>query len=203
MALSRDVPPQVVIPAVVEGRDLAVWRSQSGRIAAWDDRCPHRGMRLSHGFVRGEALSCIYHGWSYNEAGLCQRIPAHPDLVPPDAIRVPVQVATESGGVIWVALQETDQAPPTLAGFEPLRSVTVEADAATVAAEAGAAIDAAGALSVVVAGTPCVLLVQSLPAGRVALHVLVASRTSAASQAGVSRALEDLRRRAESERQPA
>ena len=21
-------------------------------------------MRLSHGFVRGEALSCIYHGWS-------------------------------------------------------------------------------------------------------------------------------------------
>ena len=203
VALSRDVPPQVVIPSVVDGRELAVWRSQSGRVAAWDDRCPHRGMRLSHGFVRGEALSCIYHGWSYNEAGLCQRIPAHPDLVPPDAIRVPVQVAAESGGVIWVALQETGQAPPSLGEFVPMRSVTVEAPATTVAALTGVEIDTAGALSVDLAETPCVLLVQNLPADRVALHVLVAAGTSAAAQAGVSRALEDLRRRAESERQPA
>ena len=74
-------------------------------------------MRLSHGFVRGEALSCIYHGWSYAQSGQCQRIPAHPDLEPPEAIRVPVHHATESGGVVWVALSATTAAPPALTGL--------------------------------------------------------------------------------------
>ena len=67
--------------------ELAVWRSASGRIAAWRDRCPHRGMRLSHGFVRGESLNCIYHGWTYGADGACRRIPAHPEVVPPATIR--------------------------------------------------------------------------------------------------------------------
>ncbi|WP_234870392.1 Rieske 2Fe-2S domain-containing protein [Allitabrizicola rongguiensis] len=200
MALSRDVPPQVVIPTFVDGRELAVWRSQSGRIAAWDDRCPHRGMRLSHGFVRGESLSCIYHGWSYNEAGLCQRIPAHPDLVPPEAIRVPTVAAVESDGIIWVASEPASQPPPTLTGLVALRSLTVEAPATAIATAAGMPIDQDGALRPDLAGIACVLLVQPIPGDRTVLHVLVASNASPAAQAAVSRALEDLRRRVESER---
>lgn len=67
IALSADLLPGTVIPARIGLRDLALWRSQSGRLAVWEDRCPHRGMRLSHGFVRGEALSCFCHGWSYGQ----------------------------------------------------------------------------------------------------------------------------------------
>ena len=91
VALSADIPPATVAPGLFGDHDLALWRSASGRIAAWFDRCPHRGMRLSHGFVRGEALSCIYHGWSYGASGGCRHIPAHPNLEPPEAIRVPVR----------------------------------------------------------------------------------------------------------------
>jgi len=60
--------------------DLVVWRSASGVLSAWENRCPHRGMRLSHGFVRGESLACAYHGWHFECSGRCHYIPAHPDF---------------------------------------------------------------------------------------------------------------------------
>ena len=87
VALARDLPPLGVLPVCVDGIDMALWRSATGRLAAWADRCPHRGMRLSHGFVRGETLACIYHGWVYGEDGACRHIPAHPAMVPPATIR--------------------------------------------------------------------------------------------------------------------
>ncbi|MGO7733734.1 Rieske 2Fe-2S domain-containing protein, partial [Rhizobium johnstonii] len=68
VALSRDFPFGTVMPAWTSAGSIALWRSASVRISASADRCPHRGMRLSHGFVRGEALSCIYHGWIYGQA---------------------------------------------------------------------------------------------------------------------------------------
>jgi phenylpropionate dioxygenase-like ring-hydroxylating dioxygenase large terminal subunit len=193
VALARDLPRLCVMPVSVGGTQLALWRSATGRVAAWADRCPHRGMRLSHGFVRGEALSCIYHGWSYGADGQCLRIPAHPDLVPPEAIRVPVFHATESGGVVWVATQATDAVPPKVDG-SPLRSLTVEG--AVDWAAHGFSVSglvARGQLS----GVTVTVLVQLLPDGRQALHVLADATTSPRDLKQVSRDFEDLRRQAE------
>ena len=193
VALARDLPRLCVMPVCVDGIELALWRSATGRLAAWADRCPHRGMRLSHGFVRGEALSCIYHGWSYGTDGQCLRIPAHPDLVPPEAIRVPVYHAMESGGVVWVATQATDALPPSVDG-SPLRSLTVEAAVDWGAAGFAASGEVArGQMS----GVAVTILVQLLPFGRCALHVLAEATASPAALREVSRGLEDLRRQAE------
>jgi phenylpropionate dioxygenase-like ring-hydroxylating dioxygenase large terminal subunit len=193
VALSRDLPCLGVMPVSVDGMDVALWRSAAGRLAAWSDRCPHRGMRLSHGFVRGEALSCIYHGWSYGSAGNCLRIPAHPDLVPPEAIRVPVFHAVETGGVVWVAPRAPDAPPPTVQGLA-LRSLTVEASVDWSAA--GFALSgpvARGTLS----GVAATILVQPLPQGRMALHVLADEAASPAMLIEASRGLEALRRQSE------
>lgn len=194
VALSRDVPPLVVLPVVAGGCELALWRSASGRIAAWADRCPHRGMRLSHGFVRGEALSCIYHGWSYGAAGNCLRIPAHPDLEPPETIRVPVHVAAEAGGLIWVAPSAPEAPLPDPGALQPLRSLTVEAGAAAVLALSGLAGDtlARGHL----AGVEVAVAVQPIGPARCALHVLTGA-AGAAERIALSRELDALRRRAE------
>lgn len=194
VALLRDLPPLVVMPVTVDGVDLALWRSASGRIAAWADRCPHRGMRLSHGFVRGEALSCIYHGWSYAQSGQCQRIPAHPDLEPPEAIRVPVHHAAEAGGVIWVALDTVTTSPPALAGVQPLRSVTL--DTRFDPASAGLT-ESGGAWRGTLGGVAVAVLVQSLPDNRCALHVLADAKASPADLVAASRGIETLRRQAE------
>ena len=195
-ALSQDIPSGSAAPGQLGDKDIVIWRSASGRIAAWSDRCPHRGMRLSHGFVRGEFLSCIYHGWRYGDGGQCHRIPAHPELTPPDAIKVPVFAVTESDGVVWVAQKdaEPEAPPPGLAGFSPLRTLRLSARPETVAAAfGGTGLDLRGELG----GCAVVVLIQPLQGDQCNLHALAAKGASTATLDRVSAALEALRRQAE------
>ncbi|MBB5575666.1 MULTISPECIES: Rieske 2Fe-2S domain-containing protein [Rhizobium] len=195
VALSADLLPGAVMPAWTSAGPLALWRSQSGRTTASSDRCPHRGMRLSHGFVRGEALSCIYHGWSYSPAGGCVRIPAHPNLVPPETIRVTVQEVEESDGIIWVAVGQPETKPWRLGDLVPLRSLTVEAGIAAIEAAADAKTDSNGLISV--ADFPWVRLLATEQLGRTLIHVLIEQDRSPADRIAASRIAEALRRQAE------
>ena len=138
VALSDDLPLGMAMPCRLEGRDLAVWRSASGQAFVWGDRCPHRGMRLSQGFVRGEALSCIYHGWRYGHDGGCVYIPAHPDLVPPKSICATTYKCGEADGLIWAALEETTETIPPVPTGIPVRSMQVDAAISQVALHFGA-----------------------------------------------------------------
>lgn len=201
VALSADLPPATVIPAWTPAGSIALWRSQSGRVSASSDRCPHRGMRLSHGFVRGEALSCIYHGWSYSPAGGCVRIPAHPDLVPPETIRVAVQTVEESDGVIWVAAGQPAAQPPRLGNLIPLRSLTVEAGIAEIEAVAGAKANADGLINV--AEYPWVRLLPAPQGDRTLVHVLIEQNRSIEDRVAASRIAEALRRQAEARQKEA
>lgn len=129
VALSPDLPEAGVMRAVIDGTqplDLVVWRSRSGQVSAFDNRCPHRGMRLSFGFVRGERLSCIYHGWQYGEDGGCRHIPAHPDMTPPASICANTYACRDHDGVIWIS-QDVDKSGdlPNFGG-QGLRSLSVE-----------------------------------------------------------------------------
>ena len=123
IGLSRDLAPNRVMRADVHGLDLAVWRGPDNTLHAWGNRCPHRGMRLSHGFVRGGRLACLYHGWQYRQDGGCAYIPAHPELEPPSTIHAQVFSVTEADGVIWVAQDEEAVAAESAASV-PLRSLS-------------------------------------------------------------------------------
>ncbi|MEF0941891.1 Rieske 2Fe-2S domain-containing protein [Rhizobium sp. BR 362] len=195
VALSADLPPGTVMPAWTSAGPLALWRSQSGRASASSARCPHRGMRLSHGFVRGEALSCIYHGWSYSPAGGCVRIPAHPNLVPPETIRVTVQEVEEADGIIWVAVGQPETKPSRLANLIPLRSLTVEAGIASIEAAAGARTDTNGLFDV--PDFPWVRLLATEQVERTLIHILIEQDRSPSDRITASRVAEALRRQAE------
>lgn len=129
VGLSADLLPSMAMPARVDGQDLAIWRAESGQTHVWGDRCPHRGMRLSRGFVRGETLACIYHGWQYGNDGGCTQIPAHPNLVPPKTICATTYACAEYSGVIWVALQTTTQVCRSFPGQAAVRSLAIKASA--------------------------------------------------------------------------
>jgi nitrite reductase (NADH) small subunit len=44
--------------------NVAVFRLADGRMFAVEDRCPHRGARLSVGVVYdGDKIACLDHGW--------------------------------------------------------------------------------------------------------------------------------------------
>ncbi len=121
---SDELAPGAVRRATLLGRDLALWRGESGRFHAWDNRCLHRGSRLSLGFVRGDRLACRYHGWHYGEDGICSLIPAHPAMTPPDSVCVPRYAAAEAGGLLWVSLAGPD-APPAVEDFTYCRSLAL------------------------------------------------------------------------------
>jgi phenylpropionate dioxygenase-like ring-hydroxylating dioxygenase large terminal subunit len=37
---------------------VVLWRDSEGVLHAWEDRCPHRGTRLSMGSLQDDALTC-------------------------------------------------------------------------------------------------------------------------------------------------
>jgi phenylpropionate dioxygenase-like ring-hydroxylating dioxygenase large terminal subunit len=136
IALSRDVPVGVTRAVIVDTREVMIWRGEDGMAHVWEDRCPHRGMRLSLGFVRGNALNCLYHGWQYGAGANCLRIPAHPDLTVPPTIRANAYAAAETGGMVWMSGDSAD-APPQLPELTPVISLAIEAAPERVLAELG------------------------------------------------------------------
>ncbi|WP_454631426.1 Rieske 2Fe-2S domain-containing protein [Bradyrhizobium cenepequi] len=119
------------------GRELVVWRDSADTSHVWEDRCPHRGMRLSFGFVRDNHIACLYHGWQYDTSAQCRYIPAHPDLAVPGTIRVATYPSIERLSIVW-AYDELDGDPPQEIGLAerapttPVRSLYVDASAAKV-----------------------------------------------------------------------
>ena len=94
------------------GQDLVLWREAGGAAHAWRNRCPHRGMRLSYGSVRGDRLVCRYHGWQYDGTGRCRYIPAHPAGKPPNRVCVASYPCRERHGLVWVCLEGGEDAEP-------------------------------------------------------------------------------------------
>jgi len=132
IGLAQDLPPKGVMRAQIGTTDLAVWRSASGVVSAWENRCPHRGMRLSHGFVRGESLACAYHGWHYNCAGKCHYIPAHPELEPPGKITPVIYSVVEQADVIWVNTEDEAKPVHLPTDVVGVRRISIQSNLATV-----------------------------------------------------------------------
>lgn len=109
----------------VLGRDLVLWRAADapGGVAAFDDRCPHRGAALSLGRVVDGQLQCAYHGWCFESGGACVRIPAVPGFAPPPGHAADAWRVAEAHGLFWVARDPVDPAPPACAGVPARRVV--------------------------------------------------------------------------------
>lgn len=203
IGLSRDLPPKRVMRANVDGQDMVIWRAADGTIAAWDNRCPHRGMALSHGFVRGNSLACLYHGWHYAASGRCALIPAHPDLDPPETIHATAFDVRESGGVIWVSATGPIEATiADLPALTPLRSFLVEAPTAAVQ-RAVTQVPLAGTFAVArdgalydMAGTTIAILCNPMDT-TTQVTVLVEPNAARDAQKTLSRWCEAMRRNAE------
>ena len=76
IAKSADIAPQTVRAVKALGADLVLWRDINGRLHCLEDRCPHRGARLSHGNVREAGISCSYHGVTVDGSGVIAEVPA-------------------------------------------------------------------------------------------------------------------------------
>jgi ferredoxin-NADP reductase/nitrite reductase/ring-hydroxylating ferredoxin subunit len=134
VASTHDVPYRHVHQAQLLGRELAVWRADDDYVNVWENRCLHRGVRLSIGSNDGTELRCQYHGWRYaNRSAGCTYIPAHPADAPARTICNRTFDSVERYGLIWSGEQPVGDPPiiDTLEAGTPfgLRNLPVNASA--------------------------------------------------------------------------
>ena len=160
VASSTDLVPRHVFAGRLWGQELALWRADDGHVNAWENRCLHRGVRLTIGVNLGHELMCQYHGWRYaNRTASCTYIPAHPADAPARTICNRTYPVLERGGLVWAALDAAADPAQLPALSEPglvLRPLPLDVPAAEVEA----------ALADAFAGDPVSFFVQPVDAGR-------------------------------------
>lgn len=101
-----------LLPRMVLGEQLVLFRTETGEAAALIDRCAHRFARLSGGELRGDHVVCPYHGMEYRPDGRCVRIPGQERV--PEQARVRSFPVLERYGLIFVWMGEPALADPKL-----------------------------------------------------------------------------------------
>ena len=73
---SEDLPNGHSKPIRIMSEDFALYRGESGQAQVIDYRCPHRGAQMHLGWVEGDDIRCVYHGWKFECGGQCIEQPA-------------------------------------------------------------------------------------------------------------------------------
>jgi 5,5'-dehydrodivanillate O-demethylase len=78
LAIDRgvDLKPGEVKPIRIMSEDYALYRGADGRAQVIEYRCPHRGAQMHLGWVEGNDIRCVYHGWKFDCTGQCLEQPA-------------------------------------------------------------------------------------------------------------------------------
>lgn len=120
IALSRSVAPGQAREVRLLGEDLALYRGQGGMPHLLANRCAHRLTKLHTGWIEGDELRCMYHGWKYDARGHCVDRPAE-RAGSHDRVRIPSYAVHEYCGIIFAYLGEGEPPPfelPRKAKFE-------------------------------------------------------------------------------------
>jgi phenylpropionate dioxygenase-like ring-hydroxylating dioxygenase large terminal subunit len=98
---SGELPPGKLLARPFMGREVVVFRTQSGQAAAVDAYCPHLGAHFGFGgSVEGELLRCPFHGFCFDGQGNCVRT-GYGTRPPPRAV-LPVYPLCEVNGILMV-----------------------------------------------------------------------------------------------------
>ncbi len=93
------------------GRELVLFRTESGKATLLDAHCPHLGAHLAFGGeVVGETIRCPFHHWRMDTSGACVEVPSC-DRIPPKA-KIRAWDVVEQNGMIK-AWFHPEGAPPS------------------------------------------------------------------------------------------
>lgn len=114
VAYSTDLAVGEVKPIEYVGREMVLFRTESGTPKIVDAYCPHLGAHLGHGGkVVGDTIACPFHGWQFNGEGYCEEVPYAKNM-PPKADGKQVLGAyptVEKNQIIWVWYHPEGVAP--------------------------------------------------------------------------------------------
>lgn len=105
----EDLDPKQPTSVTLLGLRLVIWKPKSSQTyRVFLDQCPHRLAPLSEGRIDAQTgnLMCSYHGWQFDEQGVCTQIPQaeNPELVSQNqenlcAMSLPVR---QQQDLLWV-----------------------------------------------------------------------------------------------------
>jgi len=104
---ANDLPAGHAKPIKIMSEEFTLYRGESGAPYVIAFRCAHRGAQLSAGWVEGDCIRCVYHGWKYEASGQCIEQPAE-DAPFADKIRIRSYPTKEYLGLIFAYLGEGD-----------------------------------------------------------------------------------------------
>jgi 5,5'-dehydrodivanillate O-demethylase len=73
---SQDLALGHAKPIRIMSEDFTLYRGATGAAQVIDYRCPHRGAPMHLGWVEGDDIRCVYHGWKFDGTGQCIEQPA-------------------------------------------------------------------------------------------------------------------------------
>jgi 5,5'-dehydrodivanillate O-demethylase len=115
---SEELSPGRAKPIRIMSEDFTLYRGTGGRPHLVAFRCAHRGTQLSAGWVEGDSIRCMYHGWLYDSTGQCVEQPAEEQSFA-KKIRIRSYPTEEYLGLIFAYLGEGKPPPfPRYPHFE-------------------------------------------------------------------------------------
>jgi 5,5'-dehydrodivanillate O-demethylase len=113
--MSTDLPNGRAKPIHIMGEKFTLYRGQGGDAHVVGHRCPHRMTQLSAGWVKGDHIQCMYHGWKFDGAGHCVERPGEEPSGPNAGISIPAYPTREHMGLIYAYFGPGD--PPSFPPF--------------------------------------------------------------------------------------
>jgi 5,5'-dehydrodivanillate O-demethylase oxygenase subunit len=115
---AEELAPGRAKPIRIMGEDFTLYRGTGGNPHLVAFRCAHRGTQLSAGWVEGDCIRCMYHGWLYDSTGQCVEQPAEEQSFA-KKIRIRSFPTEEYLGLIFACLGEGKPPPfPRYPHFE-------------------------------------------------------------------------------------
>lgn len=115
---SKDLTQKIISKKIL-GEDIFIYRAKNGEATALEDRCCHRNVKLSLGYLNENNVVCGYHGWEYDCNGSCVLIPSQlpGTKIPPKAVikKYPIK---EFNNWVWVFVGDEEKSkiinPPNI-----------------------------------------------------------------------------------------
>ncbi|MDB5572472.1 MAG: hypothetical protein JWN93_3655 [Hyphomicrobiales bacterium] len=121
---SAALPDGRAMPIRIMGEDFAIYRGHSGRPQVTAYRCPHRGAQMHLGWIEGDDIRCVYHGWKFDCEGKCVDQPAE-DPGYNEKVRIRTYPTAEHMGLVFAYFGEGE--PPHFPPFpEPQGEGVIE-----------------------------------------------------------------------------
>jgi vanillate O-demethylase monooxygenase subunit len=98
-AMSHEVS-RIPMQRTILDKPVVFYRTQAGAPVAMHGLCPHRSFPLVMSTLRGDAIECGYHGFTFDCAGTCIKVPSQNEV--PKSFRTHVYPTAERGQWVWI-----------------------------------------------------------------------------------------------------